>query len=539
MPRARARTRSQQTDKQKRAERHRTYMKKYRKSDAYVKRELKERVLRRVANGAVPNVNSMVQYDITLEDINQYRNVNGFEPLIMNVPMFLLSREGRDVSGRNEGDFIPDQSEFVGDFTPDDDEVEQPRREPTPQPETDTLDTNVLGLPLAEQQARQNKKYTGKTDYLSIAMWLRSNPRQATSKRSGLISTATLDRQFGPVNSTSMGGFYNFLKYLGDEYLTDFTKVTTEEGIKHIKEMIYKPRETLRKFKKGDGFKDLSTTSQEFVTLLIALREYPKFNATKTSNRSINRAYQELDRLFSEVDGRIKADKLQNPKKGKSVLPWPEIVKRVKSKFPSKTSKENLYIQLYDAFPSRDDFKDLFVDASDGVVPYTKLDLESVKKNTLFLPNNTTRKNMKAAYLVLTKYKTVLLYGTRTFKFSQEITKNLMKYVKDKEILKQNGLPYLFGKGPMGSFVKATLDAINVPEDREGQITYLRKSYVSTALKNISSAEERLKLSFTMRHSPSASLIYLRKLQEEVPIEAIPDEVLDQARANRLRLDVE
>ena len=141
--------------------------------------------------------------------------------------------------------------------------------------------------------------------------------------------------------------------------------------------------------------------------------------------------------------------------------------------------------------------------------------------------------------MLVSKHPSFAVYGTRTFKFSQEITKNLMKYVKDRDILKQNGLPYLFGKGPMGGFVKAILDVINVPEDREGQITYLRKSYVSTALKNISSAEERLKLSFTMRHSPSASLIYLRKLQEEVPIEAIPDEVLDQARANRLRLDVE
>ena len=60
---------------------------------------------------------------------------------------------------------------------------------------------------------------------------------------------------------------------------------------------------------------------------------------------------------------------------------------------------------------STDFTPNLFVDASDGVVPSKNLDLKSVKKNTLFLPNNTTRKNMKNAYLVLTKYKTVLLYG--------------------------------------------------------------------------------------------------------------------------------
>lgn len=539
----RPRTRSQLTEKQRRAERHKNYMAKYRESDVYVKRELKERVLRRVASGAVPNVKSMALYDITLEDINQLRNVNGLEPLIMNVPMFLMSREGRDIQGRNEGDYIPDQSEFVGEFIPEDEqEVEQRRREPTPQPDERPADADTQSVdddvPLAELQAIQNKKYTGKSDYLSISIWMRSNPRQATSKRAGLISNDTLFNQYGRPNTTQSGRFYNFLNFLGDEYLADFTKVTTEAGIKHIRETIYKPSPVLKQTSRSGAFKTLDTINQEFATILVALREYPKYNATKTTNRSLNRAYQELDRLYSEVDGRIKADRLQNPKKGKPVLPWPEIIKRVNKKFPSKTSKENLYLQLYDAFPSRDDFKDLFVDASTGVVPKTKQDLESVSKNTLFLPNNTTRKSMKNAYLVLVKYKTVLLYGTRTFEFTQAITKNLMNYVEDNEVLQQGKVPYLFGKGSMSSFVKEMLNAIGVPSDREGQITYLRKSYVSTALSNIKSAEERIKLSFTMRHSPSASLIYLRKLQEEVPIEKIPDEVLDQARANRFRLDV-
>ena len=61
-------TRSRQTAKQRQAQKHKEYMTKYRSNEAYAKRELKERVLRRVAKGAVPTIGSMAKYDITLED---------------------------------------------------------------------------------------------------------------------------------------------------------------------------------------------------------------------------------------------------------------------------------------------------------------------------------------------------------------------------------------------------------------------------------------------------------------------------------------
>ena len=143
----------------------------------------------------------------------------------MNVPMFLLSRRGRDARGRNEADYIPDQSEVVGEFTPErEEEVDQPRQVEV---EEDESQDNI---PLAEFQERQNKLFTGKLDYLSISVWIRSNPRQATKKRQGLISQITLDHQFGKVNTKETGRFYNFLKGLGDDYVNDVSKVITEEA---------------------------------------------------------------------------------------------------------------------------------------------------------------------------------------------------------------------------------------------------------------------------------------------------------------------
>ena len=96
-----------------------------------LKAELKARVLNRVTKGSVPNVNSMAKYDITLEEINLLRAEYGFEPLIINVPMFLRERDCGDIEGRT-ADNIPARSEVIDDIDRGEDEVEQ-RSRPTPE----------------------------------------------------------------------------------------------------------------------------------------------------------------------------------------------------------------------------------------------------------------------------------------------------------------------------------------------------------------------------------------------------------------------
>ena len=83
----------------------------------------------------------------------------------------------------------------------------------------------------------------------------------------------------------------------------------------------------------------------------------------------------------------------------------------------------------------------------------------------------------KKATLALVDYKTSSLYGVRLFTFPDLVSKLILEYIKANKLKDA-----LFGKSGMSEFVKKMLDEIGIPTDREGNINYLRKSYISTAL---------------------------------------------------------
>ena len=62
-------------------------------------------------------------------------------------------------------------------------------------------------------------------------------------------------------------------------------------------------------------------------------------------------------------------------------------------------------------------------------------------------------------------------------------------------------------------------------------LSYLRKSYISTALQTIKTSHERTQLAFKLEHSPSASLKYIRELQD---IDQLDEEAVELARSGKL-----
>ena len=500
---ARRRTRQQIAE----AKKHLGYITKYRDNPDYVRNEYKQRVLRRVAKGAVPNVESMEKYDITLEDINNLRKQYDYDPIVMNIPMFLQSRLYRGRDGVAEADFVPDASEVVDEYRPGE-EVDQPAPQET----------------LAEMQTRIQSGYTGKLDAMSISIWMRNNPRQATTKQAGKVSQNTTKGQYGAPNSKETGQFYIFLEYLGEEYVKDVSLTLRKEGVAHIREMVNKPR----KNRKRDGFKDLKSTNLELSTLLIALRTYPAFRDDYLNDERFKDAYDGINRVWRENEAKTSADALQNPKKDKPVVAWDKVKEMVKKKYPDPLSKEHIYIDMYDECPARDDYAELFVDASNNQVPSNSTQYKSISKNTIFIPNKSKRKRMKQAIFVLVNYKTRALYGTKEFQFSAGLTKRLVKYREA-----NNSGMYLFGKPKMTTWVGQMLDSIGI-KDRKGlgNISYLRKSYISTALQNITSGHERTQLAFKLEHSPSASLKYIRELQD---IDQLGEDEVEIARLGKLR----
>ena len=100
------------------------------------------------------------------------------------------------------------------------------------------------------------------------------------------------------------------------------------------------------------------------------------------------------------------------------------------------------------------------------------------------------------------------------FTFSPQVTEKIKAYIRANNTTGKGKTRYLFDKGSMSMWVKKLLDSIGVPKDREGNINYLHKSYVSTAIQSFNgSAEERAQLAFHMKHSPSASIKYIRSLE--------------------------
>ena len=135
---------------------------------------------------------------------------------------------------------------------------------------------------------------------------------------------------------------------------------------------------------------------------------------------------------------------------------------------------------------------------------------------------------MTKALFVLVDYKTRALYGTKEFELSESLTKRIVKYwEKNKKPL------YLFGKPKMSNWVGKLLDQIGIKNRGGSNISYLRRSYISTAMKQITSATEREQLSFKLRHSPSASLKYIRELED---ISELSSDAIELAKGNKLGL---
>lgn len=518
---ARRRTRQQVTP----GERHRRYMVEWRQRDDNLNDEYRQRVMRRIAKGAIPNVKSMIMYNITLDMINEMRNLHGLEPIIMNVPMFLNMRETELGEGR-AGENIPAQSEVILDnreVTSRRERSASPvaRREPTPEPD------DVPIAQLVQQRRDDIGKYTGSLKADDINIYMRHNPTQATRTRVGVVSDATIERKWGKpfVSSPKVGFFAKFMEHLGQTYVANVSLAFTDAGIKHVKKKLYEQRlnpvTKAGKFKGKSKFKSLEATMMEFVTLLQVMQYYPAFDIHKPdANRQYKKAYNIFNRLWTEMKAKVRLINDRDKEDARPVLQWDDLVALVKAKYPDPISKENLYISLYSQFPSRDDWGSMWIDDGEGEVPRKEEEYDLVRRNTLFLPNKKRKYLRGKAFLVMTNYKTSKIYGARVFVFDKPTTDNILKYVKKNRISgsTERMSPYLFGASKMSGYVGRLLDDLGVDRLRLGAINYLRKSYISTQLANFTGTdEERLNLAYTMKHSPSASLRYVRELLEREP----------------------
>ena len=476
------------------------YMQKYRTPEIKYK-EAKLKILRRIIKGSVPHTKSLAMYNISLKEINELRIRGGLSPLNLQIPYFMKDKEKNGSLGNNDADYLPDNSQviqFNDDFDSGENEVSSRLTADTSTPSDTVEPAKEYGYSVGE-----------------ICIYIQNFRGLASQKSASKKSDSTIKNQWGKIDSktgkfNNSGRFYNFMKLLGDEYIKDVRlTVKDDKSVKFVLQQLNKPQKSLLK-NKADEDKKLETLLQYLATLLLALRQYPGFDAL--NNRKYLKPYNQLNKGYVEMQTKDAAEKLSNPKEQLFVMRWPELLSKVITKYPSGT-KENLYIRMYDEFPSRDDFKNLFVDDKEKSVYPTQQNYESILNNTLYVRNDKPK-----ATIVLAKYKTAGIYGTRMFEFSEELTKDIKAYIIQNKITAKKATSQLFGKTSMSVFVKIMLNSIDVPNPREGQINYLRKSYISSAMQAFKgSAEQRIKIAFHLKHSPSASLKYIRNIQENEP----------------------
>jgi hypothetical protein len=479
---------------------HTTYMKTYRTPDIKYK-ESKLNILRRIRKGSVPQAKSLATYNISLKEINELRIHGGLPPLDLQIPYFMMAKDKDGGLGGNDADYLPDNSQviqFNDDFDSGENEVTSNQTADPSAPNATLVPTVTYGYTIGE-----------------ICIWMQNNKGFASSKSATEKRPTTVRHQFGDIDSTTgkfnnSGRLYNCIKLLGnDTYLDDMRlAIKDDKDVAFILSELNKPQKSLLKNVITD--KKLSTMIQYLEALLLALRKYPGFDAL--NNRKYLIPYNQLNKGHVIMQAKISAENLSNPKEKLYVMDWKELQGKVTKKYKTGT-KENLYIKMYNEFPSRDDFKDLFIDDVDTpAISYpTQQNYEAILKNTLFV-----RSDKPTATIVLVDYKTVGIYGKRMYHFTPGLTKDIKAYITNNQLTAKGTTRLLFGATSMSSWVKNLLDSIDVPNPREGQINYLRKSYISSAMNGFKGdAEARIQIAFHLKHSPTASIKYIRDIQKK------------------------
>lgn len=459
--------------------------------------EERQRLLRRIRDGQLPQVDSLEKYKVSIDLLNTIREEAGHEAVSIDDRSVLsyYARAQRVLATDGRG--IPDNSEIFGGFGSDDDSAASVEGQEQQAP---------AAAPRAAAPARTVSEPLG-FSVADIALYLQKNPGKASGKTADDLKPRTTKDQWGTTKTdgsfSKTGRFYKFMMYLGDEYLRDVRAVRAPGFLTFLRGKVFAQRYNDETAKTNPGGKmGIDNTLFQLASLLKALRQYPKFDALK--NREYTRIYNAIDKVYTELKLNNEAIKFANPPKDKPVEPFEDVKKRIIQKYPDPLSRENLFISLYAIHPGRDDYANLRVFSKEtDRLPTSPLDLENLKDNAIYV-----KADMRKAKMYLVNYKTSGIYGTQVLEFDEKTTETIKKYIQSPKYR----APHLFGKAKMSSWIGKLLESVNV--DRKGRnVNYLRQSFITSNLFDVGNqTEERLRLAFHLRHSPSAQVKYIKEL---------------------------
>ena len=292
--------------------------------------------------------------------------------------------------------------------------------------------------------------------------------------------------RFGKENDWKSGQVYLFFtRFLPPECLKDVRRCLKKERIGPI----------LKKLRDNEAANP-STTLSTNQALYVLYRNFPGLLPEfQTDLNWLNN--------FNAVTKKKADSYIADKRKYTIKYGFTDIKKIFKDTF-GRESKEFLYISVYEEFPSRDDLGKLVINPPNMTGNVEKTMNYIVKKNGVWT-------------IYLNVYKTMDFFGRGVVRFSDATSKLISNYIAKHRLKNGEHLFGTFGKdGKMSATIAAWLVEAGIKDGKvqgqtktPGAINLLRHAYISQKIKE----EDVMKLSETMKHSPLATELYVRKIQ--------------------------
>jgi len=348
-----------------------------------------------------------------------------------------------------------------------------------------------------------------------------------------IYSDTNLDKNT-TVKSASFNGkgqIVGLLKDINKKYLKDLSLLLEPGAV----EKFITDLQGLKKFK-------ANTKQQKIELINTLLKEYPGFNVTDSMSEKRGVVVKTIDQaIIHQFTPLTQALKI-NDQKVKTYTPWLEIKAMVAAKYPRGTP-ENLYMNLFEEVPSRDDIGSIRVweyvghlkesdfpiktEQNKVISPKIKALIENVKlESTIYgvVDNMIIRFGSAKKHLgfivCMFNYKTHKLYKdiyteTKDRKLTVDLNKQIEKIMDNQ---KDDSETFLFkGSKKQSTWVSSFLTKAGVKDGSKtknsGSINLLRHSFIDYRIGIIDkmnySSEERIKLATMMKHSVQTSPSYL------------------------------
>ncbi|CCO20079.1 unknown protein [Bathycoccus prasinos] len=437
----------------------------------------RKRLLDRIREGSIPQQRTTRKYDISNAEVNAIRKERNHPPLVVAfapsayAPILAVNEETKRIQEQ-----YLEQQQLTENVKEDEQKLGQSFKKLMVEKRG-----KMLKVPPEQQFALKTFH-----DYV----WYRGSDGQPMSWVINITGKKakekTIQNRVGKEDNWQSGQLYLFFKkHLPAECLKDVRRCLRKERIGPI----------LRKVR-DDEAANPSTTLSTNQALYVLYQNFPgllpEFQADLNWLNNFNAVTKK------KADAYI-ADK----RKYTIEYGFTDIKKIFKDTF-GRESKEFLYISVYEECPSRDDLGKLVINPPNMTENVEKTMNYIVKKNGLWT-------------IYLNVYKTMDFFGRVVVRFSNATSKLISNYITKHRI--KNG-EYLFGSfgkdGKMSATVAAWLVEAGIKDGKvqgqtktPGAINLLRHAYVSQKIKE----EDVLTLSETMKHSPLATELYVRKIQ--------------------------